>query len=98
MQTPRQSSTNRIAQRLFRTTRAERAFFADGYMGYIVVLGAITVFSIELTANLMQGSGTISALHFLIIGPLYCFLVLLLARALYRAAQKRVSNRHSRNR
>ena len=91
-------STNRIAHRLLQTTAAERAFFADGFMGYIVVLGAIVVFTIELTAKLMQGSGTISVLHFLIIGPLYFFLVLLLARALHRAVQKRVTNRHFRDR
>ena len=65
-------------------------------MGYIAVLGAIAVFTIEFTANLMQGSGAISILHFLIIGPLYLFLVLLLARALYRAVQERLTRQQSR--
>ena len=96
MATGGQSKSGTIGQRLFRTTAAERAFFADGYMGYVVVFGAIVVFTIELTANVMRGSGTVSVLHFLIVGPLYVFLVLLLARALYRAVQRRSTRKRSR--
>jgi hypothetical protein len=97
MATHGQSKSRSIARRLFRTTAAERAFFAYGFMGYIVVFGAIVIFTIELTANVMRGSGTVSVLHFLVVGPLYVFLVLLLARALSRAVQRRSTSRQSRD-
>ena len=77
------------AQRRFRTSAAERAFFADSCMGYVVAAPAIAVFTLELTANVVHGAAVMSTLHFFVIGPSYVFLVALLARALFSRVQRR---------
>jgi hypothetical protein len=89
MSTRQRNRKQSATQNFWATTPAERAFFEDGYMGYVVVLGAIAIFTVELTANVVQGSGTVSLIHFFIVGSLYVFLVLLFARAVIRAVQRR---------
>ena len=96
MATPKRHHAKRPSRSFWPPSPAERAFFDQGYMGYGVVLGAIAIFTIELTANALQGSGAMSLVHFLVIGPLYLFLILMLARALYRLARCRLGREQSR--
>ena len=74
---------------VWRTTPAERAFFSEGYMGYVAVLVTLALFTIELTANISRESGAIALLHLLFVGSLYLFLVVVLLRAVGRAIGRR---------
>lgn len=71
----------------------ERAFFEGGNMPYIVVVGAIVIFGIELTANAARGEGMVSILHFVIVGTLEVALVAFLIRNLYRRISVRLALR-----
>jgi hypothetical protein len=74
---------------VWRITLTERAFFDDGYMGYVIVLGAIAILAAEPTAKTLEGSGTVTLLDFLIVGPLQVFLAQLLIRASVRNVRRR---------
>jgi len=57
----------------------EKAFFDESWVAYPMLLGAVGIWGVELTANIVRGSGWSSLAHLMVIGALEAFALVALA-------------------
>ena len=76
------SSIVELERKLQSRRGIEKAFFDESWVAYPMLLGAVCIWGVELTANINRGSGWSSVAHLIVIGALQVFALVALAAGL----------------